>query len=152
MRLVNSGICKLTATLKTDSNVKISGLVKVTHSGAEIISLDEVRNIKTYKVTFLGKDNEVLKEETVFDGFSAFYPIPKVYPGYKFIGWDKEVYDIKEDTTIKALYEIGENNKYTGKKFAIIGDSISTYKTYIPTGYSYFYPYPLGDVYEWRAV
>ena len=33
-----------------------------------------------------------------------------------------------------------------GKTVSILGDSISTYKNYIPSGYASFYPYPTADV------
>ena len=54
---------------------------------------------------------------------------------------------VKVDTDITAKYKKGES-KYLGKKFSIIGDSISTYQDYIPKGYPCFYPYPTADVYD----
>ena len=78
-------------------------------------------------------------------GGYLFYPTAEAIEGYKFVGWDKEVFEATEDTIITALYEKG-TNEYNGKSFGVIGDSISTFLGYIPTGYSHFYPYPTADV------
>ena len=94
---------------------------------------------------FKGMNGEVIDVVKCAKEGSVIYPVPPVVEGYKFVGWDKVNYNITEDTEINAIYEEGVNN-YTGKSFAIIGDSISTYQDYIPDGFSCFYPYPTADV------
>ena len=93
----------------------------------------------------IDKDGEIIETQKVLSNQSAIAPIPPVYEGLAFNGWNKPITNITEDTTIQATYIEG-NNKYTGKKFAFIGDSISTYQDYIPDGYDCFYPYPTADV------
>lgn len=39
----------------------------------------------------------------------------------------------------KIVFFIGENNRYFGKHFSILGDSISTYEGYNPYDYKVFY-------------
>ena len=140
-----AGCCVITGTLNSDPTVTINGLIRVTGDGIVAVTEEEANKITTYTVTFLGKNDEVINTQKVLEGGSAVCPIPPVIDGYAFMGWDKECYNIKEDTTIKAKYRKGTNN-YTGKKIAIIGDSISTYQDYIPSGYACFYPYPTADV------
>ena len=60
---------------------------------------------KTYLVTFLGFDGEVLKTEYVEYGKSATAPEIPVVEGYAFAGWDKEFKNITEETTITAKFE-----------------------------------------------
>ena len=142
-----NGFCVLTAT-STDGSTTINAFVKVTSEGIFIASADEVNSWETIEVTFKGLNDEIIEVKTIRKGTSTFYPIPPVVEGYRFIGWDQEIYDLEEDTTIIALYESGEASPYQGKKIAFIGDSISTYQYYIPSGYAFFYPYPAADVYN----
>ena len=140
-----AGFCVITGTLQSDPSVTVNGVIKVTSEGVVFSSEEEANTIELCTVTFVGKDNEVIDVQTVLKGGAAYYPTPLTYEGLKFVGWDKDNYNILEDTTIKAKYEEGTNN-YVGKKFALIGDSISTYQDCIPDGYACFYPYPTADV------
>lgn len=142
-----AGYCVLTATFKTDATVTVNCLIKVTSSGIEYATVEEANNNQTYKVTFKGFEGIILEEQIVLKGMTAFYPIPPVIENYAFYGWDRDPYNITEDTTITAIYEAGVN-KYTGSKFAIIGDSITTFNGAIPEGYSCFYPYPTADIFD----
>lgn len=142
-----SGYCVLTATFKTDASMTINCLIRVTSSGIEYVTVADANDNTTYTVTFKGFDGEVIDEQVVLKGMSVFYPIPPIVENYAFAGWDTEPYNITADTTITAIYEAGAN-KYTGSKFAIIGDSISTYQDAIPAGYSCFYPYPTADIFD----
>ena len=104
-----------------------------------------MKQFEICKVTFIGKDGETIKTAKCLKGGAVTYPEAPLYDGFKFTGWDKQNYNITEDTTITANYELGINN-YAGKSFTIIGDSISTYQGYIPAGFAAFYPYPTSDV------
>lgn len=145
--VVSAGYCVLTATLKTDPNYTINCVIKVTADGVTISSEEEANNFELCLVTFKDKEGNVIATSKCPKNGSVIYPTPTSYEGYKFVGWDKNNFNITEDTVITAQYEEG-TNKYQGKTFAIIGDSISTFKGYIPEGFSYFYPYPTADVYD----
>ena len=105
----------------------------------------EANTIEICNVTFLGKDGETISTTKCHKGGNVIYPTAPYYDGYKFIGWDKQNYNINNDTTIQAQYEFG-TNRFNGKSFAVIGDSISTYLNYVPEGFKTFYPYPTADV------
>ncbi len=64
-----------------------------------------------YEVRFVdGFDGETLKTETVKHGRSATPPAEEDLPkheGYVFSGWNKEYYNITEDTIITAIYRDG---------------------------------------------
>lgn len=141
----NGGYCVLTATLKTDPNVIINAVIRTSVEGISVSTVEEANTIITHTVKFVGKDNELIDTQTVVDGQYAIAPTPLSYEGLAFNGWDKNLFNIKADTTIKATYVNGEN-KYEGKNFSFIGDSISTYQDYVPEGYATFYPYPTADV------
>ena len=145
LRGVNSGYCILQAVNKSNLSESINGILKVTADGFSIVSINELKNCELCKITFLGKNDEIIWEYSVRKGFNIYYPQAPIYEGFKFIGWDKDIVSIKEDTIIHAEYEEGESN-YTSKSYSIIGDSISTYFSYIPTGYAYFYPYPTAEM------
>lgn len=142
---ISSGYCIITGTYKSDPSITINGIIRVTSDGIEFATAEEANNYKIHTVTFVDKDGEVIEVQSVVDGGFVYAPTPTEYEGLRFVGWSQELYNIKSDLTILARYEDGTNN-YVGKKFAILGDSISTYLGYIPEGYSYFYPYPTGDV------
>ena len=142
-----AGVCVLTGVLATDENIVINGLIRVTGEGIVAVTESEANVIELCTVTFLDKDDNAIKTTKVLKGGSVIYPTPPTVEGMQFTGWDKVNYNIKEDTTIKATYRRGTNN-YVGKKFSVIGDSISTFQDYIPKGYACFYPYPTADVYD----
>lgn len=141
----SAGYCILTATLIADPSITINCVMKVTSDGVFVSSEEEANEFVLCNVTFMGKDNDVIGTAKCQKNGSVIYPVPKSYDGYKFVGWDTPNYNITEDVVISAIYEEGVNN-YQGKSFAVIGDSISTYKQYIPDGFSAFYPYPTADV------
>lgn len=58
----------------------------------------------TYTVTFVGKNGETLKTETVIQGSSASAPEVPEIEGYDFAGWDKAFDNVKSDLTVTALY------------------------------------------------
>ncbi len=140
----SSGYCILTATHKSNGNT-INCIIKVGDDGVEFATEEEANTVITYKVTFKNKDGKTIGTQTCFAGGSVIYPVPTMYTGYKFVGWDKPNYNINNNEVITALYEEGVNN-YTGKTFGIIGDSISTFSGYVPAHFDVFYPYATGDI------
>lgn len=142
-----AGFCVLTATLKTDASVTINCLIKVSTEGVSYSTLEEANAPSIVEVTFVDREGEILEKQFVKKGQYAIPPIPPLYERFAFCGWSQDIYNITEDTTIQAMYTTG-TNPYAGKKFAIIGDSISTYQDYIPEGYASFYPYPTADIYD----
>lgn len=141
----SSGYCILTAKLKSNPAITINCVIKVTVDGIFISSVEEANKHELVNITFKGKNGEIIKEMKCLKGGEVIYPTPLEYDGYKFVGWDKDNYNLNSDTVITAQYEIGVN-KYVGKTFSIIGDSISTYAGYIPDGFKAFYPYPTADI------
>ena len=97
--------------------------------------------------TFKGFDGKIIEEQVQIEGGNLIYPQIPIVEGYKFVGWDKVVYEATEDIVINAIYEEG-SSEYNGKTFGFIGDSISTFNGVIPSGYSCFYPYPTADVHD----
>ncbi len=140
-----AGYCVLTAKSLLDENLTINCVIQVGVDGVKVSTLEEANTIVTCKVTFVGKDGEKISEQIVQKGGYAIAPTPLTYEGLAFTGWDKDIYNITADTTIKATYKAG-TNQYAGKKFSLIGDSISTYQDFVPSGYKTFYPYPTADV------
>ena len=71
------------------------------------ITLDAVFNEspRTYQVTFLGWENEVLDVQTVAYGNAATAPKDPSHEGYDFMGWDKPYDHITGDLTVTALFE-----------------------------------------------
>ena len=141
----SAGYCILTATSKDNPNLIINSVIKTTIDNIYLSSETEANTIELCEVTFLGKDGETIGVTKCHKGGNVIYPAAPSYDGYEFIGWDKQNYNIKNDTVIQAQYEFG-SNKFNGKSFAFIGDSISTYSNYIPEGFKAFYPYPTADV------
>ena len=145
LRGVNSGYCILTATSKSNPTDTINCILKVTADGFFVASQEEVKNCEMAKVTFLGFNDEVIWEYRIRKGFNFNYPAAPIVEGYEFDHWDQDLIKLDGDTVIKAIYKEG-SNVYKGKSYAIIGDSISTFYSYIPGGYAYFYPYPTANM------
>ncbi|OEJ98930.1 hypothetical protein A8C32_07005 [Flavivirga aquatica] len=62
-----------------------------------------------YKVTFVDRDNNILKEEIINHGTSATAPIPPKQQGASvFSGWNKLFFNITSDLQVTALYDIAE--------------------------------------------
>lgn len=141
----SAGYCILTATNIENPSIIINAVIKTTIDNIYVVTEAEANVIEICDVTFVGKDGETISTTKCHKGSSVIYPAVPYYEGYKFIGWDKQNYNITENTTITAQYEFGAN-RFNGKSFAVIGDSISTYLNYIPDGFKYFYPYPTADV------
>lgn len=82
------------------SNVKGNLLVK------------PIYEVNTYTVTFLDWDGTEIAKVDVEWGGTVKAPAQPQREGYSFIGWDKPIYNITENTTITAEYEIEYYNVY----------------------------------------
>lgn len=56
-------------------------------------------------VTYEDWDGNILKTEEVVIGGNSFPPEVPDHPGYEFIGWDKDITNIQDHTTITAQYK-----------------------------------------------
>lgn len=148
IRGIREGYTIITGTNKLDPNIIVKGIIHVTANGIEMATLEEANHRELCEVTFVDSDNTIIYKQKVVKGDHVIPPTPPVHEGKAFNGWDHSLYDIREDTTIMATYTVG-TNKYAGKKIAIIGDSISTYYSIIPSWFRFFYPYPSGDIYDY---
>ena len=76
-----------------------------------------------YKVLFLNKDDKVINTIFVTKNDVFEYPDAPVVEGYEFIGWDKQINQVSEDTTIRANYK---KITYAVKFYDIKNNVIST--------------------------
>ena len=76
-------------------NVTSDIIVRATYTAA----------VKSYKVTFAGKDGKTISTQTVEYGKSATAPTAPAVAGYDFAGWDTEFNCVTEDITVKATYK-----------------------------------------------
>ena len=143
---INNGYTIITGILKEDNSKTINGILKVEGDKLSIVKEEEANKLEIVNLTFKGMNNETIDDFKMKKGSLPFYPVPKVYDDYSFCGWDKDILNVIEDTIIRGTYTKIINNKFTGKKIAILGDSISTFEGYIPKDYLYFYPQPYGDI------
>lgn len=85
-----------------------------------------------HKVTFKDVDGTILKETTVEDGKTAAAPSDPKKLGYKFIGWDKSLSNITEDTVFTACFEeIIYNITYVSNLEEVIESSFGTKEEFI---------------------
>lgn len=143
--IVSSGITYIKAELKSDTTKVGYILIKTSSDGVVGITEAEANKFISYKVTFKDIDGNVLSSQTVKEGGNAVVPDIPLVDGKVFDGWNGKFYDVTKDTEVQAKYRNG-TNKYAGKTLSILGDSMSTYQTIVPDGYSCFYPYPTADV------
>ena len=144
--IVSSGYAVITATLISDPSYTINGVFKSTIDDVTLATEDDVNNINLVTVTFIGKDKETLSIQHILKGTFAIQPDIPSYEGYGFKGWDKEIFNIREDEVINGIFEKDFKNRFAGKTFSFIGDSLTSYGSYIPKGYATFFPYPTADV------
>ena len=145
MSVVSPGYAVIQAVNNTDKSIVVCCVVKATAEGIFISSVEEANTKVTYQVTFVDEAGEVIEVQTVEQYKNATLPTPPVKEGWTFVGWDKEHVNITSDLIIGPTYIEGTSN-FAGKTVSILGDSISTFKNYVPEGYACFYPYPTADV------
>lgn len=141
------GVCVLTATLITNPSITYNCLIESNASGFKKVTVEELSSRNIYTVTFKGKNGEILDEQRVVEGYSAIYPNVPSYEGYAFDGWDKDAWNITQDTIVTTKYIEG-TNRFEGKTISILGDSISTFKSVMDPSGSVFYPYFAADVWD----
>ena len=156
MSIASSGFAIIKAVNKADPSIIVYAVVKATPDGIVISSIEEANTKVEYVVTFTDENGNVIETQKVEEGKAANLPIPPAKDGYTFYGWSENHYGISSDITLEPTYIEGTSD-FAGKTVSILGDSISTYKGYVPEGYSCFYPYPtadLGDVNQtwWMQV
>jgi len=74
--------------------------IRITWSYPEDLATEE------YEVVFLDHEDNEIDTQTVTHGGKASEPTPPDPEGMTFIGWDKSLVNITEDTVIRAQYEI----------------------------------------------
>lgn len=142
--IVSTGFTILKAVYKTDPTIIGYAVIKTTPDGVFISSIEEANDKTKYTVTFIDKDGNTIATEEVEKGKTVTYPTPPTIKGLCFVGWSAENFNIESNITIQANYVEGDYS-FSGKTVSILGDSISTYKGYIPSSYPAFYPYPTAD-------
>lgn len=145
MSVVSPGYAVIQAVNNNDKSIVICCVVKATAEGIFISTVEEANTKVSYQVTFVDEAGEVIEVQTVEQYKNAILPTPPVKDGWTFVGWDKEHVNITSDLIIGPTYIEGTSN-FAGKTVSILGDSISTFKNYVPEGYACFYPYPSADV------
>ena len=144
MSMASSGFGIIKAVYNNDPTKVYYAVVKVTADGIFISSIEEANTKIEYEVTFTDKDGNIIETQKVEEGKAAIAPTPPKKEGYTFIGWSGDHFNISENITLEPNYIEGSSD-FAGKTVSILGDSGSTYKGYVPDGYSCFYPYPTSD-------
>ena len=94
---------------------------------------------------WLGFFSEITVENALFQTGAEETPSMGIYYSYE-NGTNWLFADINLQVginfaNVRSLYSVAEfQERFSGKRIAILGDSISTYQGWIPTGYQYFYP------------
>ena len=145
--IVSAGYAVIIGTYKANPSVIYYCVIKTSADGVFKTTLEEANAPNYVTVTFKLSDTETI-EKVVQKGGFVIPPTPKEKAGYVFTGWvgekGEDIYNIIQDTTFIPTYQAGSKS-YAGKTVSILGDSISTYLGYIPSGFAYFYPYPTAD-------
>lgn len=76
------------------------------HLISRLSILKKTSEIQYHTVKFMDNDGTLLKEVQVKNNRTAVSPIMTDKPGYKFIGWDKDITNVTEDLVVTALYEL----------------------------------------------
>lgn len=75
----------------------------------------------SYTVKFIGMNNYLVSEQTVYHGEAAVAPSAPAVVGYTFVQWDADYSSIKSDTTVNAVYEKKEYTvTFKGKDGVVI--------------------------------
>ena len=73
---------------------------------AEDLTVTALWEIKTYTVTFIGRDGEVIDEQIIEYGGTAYEPDAPTSVSHDFTGWDVAFDNVEEDVTVTAQWEI----------------------------------------------
>lgn len=88
-----------------------------------IVGCNNTPQEEKYKVLFLNKDDKVINTIYVTKNEVFEYPDAPIIEGFEFTGWDKKIYQVTEDTIIKANYK---KITYTVNFYDINNNIIST--------------------------
>ena len=69
------------------------------------VTIKALYEILTFTVTFYDNDDNIISTQKVEYNKSATAPTPPTINGYRFIGWDSEYSNVKNDLIIKPLYD-----------------------------------------------
>ncbi len=145
---VSAGYAIITGTLKADSNVVYYCVAKTSADGIVKSSIEEANAPNFVTATFVMEGSTPITK-IVQKGSYVVPPTAPARAGFFFTGWVGEagetIYNITSNTTFNPTYAAGSKS-YAGKTISVLGDSITTYSGYIPTGFAYFYPYPTADL------
>ncbi len=146
--IVSAGYAMITATLKADTSVIYYCIIQTSADGIVKATLAEA-NAPNYVVASFRMSETETMEKIVQKGGFVIAPTAPNKEGYIFTGWIGEngetIYNITKNTTFVPTYTEGQKS-YAGKTISVLGDSITTYLGYIPSGFAYFYPYPTADL------
>jgi len=109
----------LTNAKAVDKNLYAEDQATVDAATSALTSAINALAEQTYTVTFLGKDGQELKKETVKKGESATAPEAPVVDGFTFSGWSGSFENVTADVTITAQYTEHGMADYTALNNAI---------------------------------
>ena len=81
-------------------------LKNLSSKNGDSITLYAVWEIKFYQITFLDYDKSIIQQDKLEYNSKIILPENPTRKGYTFKNWDKELSTVKENLTIKALYDI----------------------------------------------
>ena len=81
-------------------------LKNLSSKNGDNITLYAVWEIKFYQITFLDYDKSIIQQDKLEYNSKIILPENPTRKGYTFKNWDKELSTVKENLTIKALYDI----------------------------------------------
>ena len=90
--------------------LKLSDLVMPTDENDIIINAYADWSVAHYLVKFMC-DDVVIISRVVSYGEAAREPVASFKPGYRFVGWDKDVSCVKEDMVVNAVYTKNDATK-----------------------------------------
>ena len=109
----------LTNAKAVDKNLYAEDQATVDAATSALTSAISALAEQTYTVTFVGKDGQELKKETVKKGESATAPEAPVVDGFTFSGWSGSFENVTADVTITAQYTEHGKADYTALNNAI---------------------------------
>ena len=109
----------LTNAKAVDKNLFAEDQATVDAATSALTSAISALTEQTYTVTFVGKDGNTLKEQTVKKGESATAPEAPVVDGFSFSGWSGSFENVTADVTVTAQYTEHGKADYTALNAAI---------------------------------
>ena len=118
-------------------------ITKVTNNVNYYAKFEEI----LYTIKFVS-DNKEISNKKYHKGDKVELPTTPTKKGYNFIGWDKEITDVVENTTYTACFESASAiTSLEGLKISFLGDSITTFydpnslvNSYYHESGRYYYP------------